>query len=757
MVYASPGVTDVADVTVVAMSDNGDGTWSATADLGTLDTIGYAFVNGAIDPANVESVPEACGLPSGFGFNIRPFVNTAIAPAALAPVCFSLCTNCPTINVTYTVDMTNEGASPDGVTMLVGGPGVTEVGDVIAYPMTDNMDGTWSVTIGSTSGDTLGYAFMNGALAVDNVESVPEECGLPSGFGFNIRPQIIEGFEDYAVEPVCFSECGDCPVIGLSCEEPNVIISEDFEGQTVGEEPTAEFIIPWPTTTSLGLISDEVGGTNSHRITGTGSDVDPVYLLADENITSGHYIVSWDMYVPSGNLAYYNFQKDVTPAVEWAFQLYFDGDGTGRLEAGSASAAEPRATFTYPVDEFFPIVHVIDVDNNLVRVHVNGSWVSSWPLTYQPFATTGLQSFGGVNFYPANADNLWYVDNFLFAEIPAPGDGLYCQSATSIDVGAHTVADLECFGAGIFYDVADGSGLEAAWYAYTAAADGYITVSSCDAPADTRAYVLGGSCDNLTLLGFNDDRCLMSTGDPYATLFDVPVTAGETYYIVWDSYWDALGFDFELTLTEGALPANNFCASAEAVDVGVHTTEGFGEASIGSGMLGASTNPASAVFAPAMYSGAAWFSYTPAEDQTIIITSCDSGEDTYLTVYTGTCDHVGTLTEVAVSDNDCANSSTVEIEVTAGTTYYIEWMDLDAAEPFEWEIIVNDPAITASFSVDASLLVDAGTFEGTMFIAGAFSGWENIEMSDADGDNVWTVDVLVDPNMTYEYTIQEWP
>ena len=92
MVYASPGVTDVGDVSVAAMSDNGDGTWSTTISLTTLDTIGYAFVNGMLAVDNVEAVPDDCGGDSGFGFNIRPYQQIAIDSSGVAPVCFGLCT-----------------------------------------------------------------------------------------------------------------------------------------------------------------------------------------------------------------------------------------------------------------------------------------------------------------------------------------------------------------------------------------------------------------------------------------------------------------------------------------------------------------------------------------------------------------------------------------------------------------------------------------------------------------------------------------
>ncbi|NRA48809.1 MAG: T9SS type A sorting domain-containing protein, partial [Phaeodactylibacter sp.] len=449
----------------------------------------------------------------------------------------------------------------------------------------------------------------------------------------------------------------------------------------------------------------------------------------------------------------YNFQKDVVPGTEWAFQLHFDGDGTGRLEAGAASADEPRATFTYPEDEFFSVVHVLDMDNNLVRVHVNNSWVSSWPVNWQPFEQDGVQTIGGVNFYPSDNTFVYYIDDFLFAQIPNPADGLYCQAAEAVEPGVITAAELDCFGGGIFYDPDDGAGLQSRWYSYTATADGYISVASCGGGVDTRAWILAGSCDNLTPVGVNDDRCeIEANGSAWASYREVAVTSGETYYIVWDDTWEAAGFDWELTLTEGDLPEGDFCESAEAVDPGMHTVEEFGEASVGGyrpGFFTTSTTP---------YAGGAWYSFTPESDGLMSINSCGTSADTWLFVYTGECGFQS-LELIAESDDDCIIASSVEdIAVTAGTTYYIEWIDRNDEAGFDWELIFNPPTVNVQMAVDVSLLVEAGELSPDgVFLAGSFSDFQNIEMSDLDGDNIYTVTVQIPENSTATYKFKNGP
>lgn len=659
------------------------------------------------------------------------------------------------VGITFNVDMQNETVSADGVNMVYAGPGVDDVGDVSVVGMTDaDGDGIYSATVNVTTLDTIGYAFVNGGVDPANVEVVADSCGVPSGFGFNVRPLINNSINPFSVDAVCFASCEACPLEVATCDEPTVIWLEDFEEQTVGEVPVNNFIIPWP---AAGIIMGDVSsdqaasGSNSHLITGDGTDVDPVYLLTGQTLTTGHYLVSWNMYIPGDSTAYYNFQKDAEPAVEWAVEVFFNGDGTGELFAGDAAA---RAGFTYPEDGWFEITTVIDIDNDLIRMHIDGQWVSSWPLNFDASSAGNLQSIGSVNYYPRpNEADFWYVDDFLVAQLPEPAEELYCQTATAVEPGIVTAGELDCFGGGLFYDPGDGAGLQSRWYSYTASADGYISVSACGGGADTRAWILAGACDDLTPVGVNDDRCeIEAGGSEWASYREVPVTAGETYYIVWDDTWEATGFDWELTLNEGDLPVGDFCESAEAVEPGTHTVDGFGEASVGGyrpGFFTTSTTP---------YAGGAWSSFTPESDGLMSINSCGAPGDTWLFVYTGDCG-LQSLELIAESDDDCIIASSVEeIEVTAGTTYYIEWIDRNDDGGFDWELNFSPPTVNVQLAVDVSILVDAGELSAEgVFVAGSFSDFNNVEMTDVDGDNIYTVTVQIPENSTATYKFKNGP
>ncbi|TXB61388.1 PA domain-containing protein [Phaeodactylibacter luteus] len=655
----------------------------------------------------------------------------------------------PAVPVTFNVDMNNETVSSDGVSMVVGGPGVTDLNEVTLVAMADeDGDGIYSVTYDVTTLDTIGYAFLNGALEVANLESVPDSCGLPSGFGFNIRPLINNAIDAFELDAVCFSSCSACPLDEVTdCDDPLIFFADDTEGYTEGEVSSqSDWWSVWPGATVGGQVTTEQAnsGAQSVKISGDIAGQDALVLLGDR--TEGHFITTWQMYVPEGSNAYFNIQHPEATG-NWALEVLMDNAGTGELSVYDGSGPYE---FSYPEGEWFPVTTIIDIDNDVARMIIGRRTIATWTFSGGSAATSNM--LGGINFYPLNATYTFYVDDLQYWQIPDAGVGQYCYTATEAAEGMNTVEDLSCFGGGVFYDTGDNSGLSARWFSYTATEDGYINISSCGAPADTRGYILGGPCDDLSILSANDDRCLMSTGDPYATLAEAPVTAGETYYIMWDSYWDDLGFDWELTFTAGDLPESNFCESAAAVEPGTYTTDSFGEAAIGKGLLGASTNSASAFFAPALYAGAAWYAYTPSEDQTIRINSCDSGEDTYVIVYTGECGNFSSLTLAGESDDDCIVSSDLTLDVTAGTTYYIEWLDLYEPASFDWELSVVQQVASVTFNVDVTLLVDAGELSGDgMFIAGSFSNFENVAMSDSDGDNIWTVTVDVPQNMMSTY------
>ncbi|MGY0391135.1 FG-GAP-like repeat-containing protein [Bizionia sp. KMM 8389] len=82
------------------------------------------------------------------------------------------------------------------------------------------------------------------------------------------------------------------------------------------------------------------------------------------------------------------------------------------------------------------------------------------------------------------------------------------------------------------------------WFRYTPSSDIELTVTTDliqNDGVDTRVNIYSGTCDALVCEAGDDD-----SGTLYLSLASVNVTAGETYYIVFDNRWDSSGFDFQI-------------------------------------------------------------------------------------------------------------------------------------------------------------------------------------------------------------------
>ncbi len=200
----------------------------------------------------------------------------------------------------------------------------------------------------------------------------------------------------------------------------------------------------------------------------------------------------------------------------------------------------------------------------------------------------------------------------------------------------------------------------------------------------------GDPCDDGNDLTFNDvydENCNCAgtqecTGTPGGTTgpgADCDDGNPDTFGDVYDDNCMCAGFP----LGDGAS-----CADAIVIDPGTYTTEamvgGDGYQDIcGDGTPGAN---------------ARWYAFTPPSDGTMSISSCNGGSDTRLSVGTGDC---GALACFANSDDVCAvvpdglnfAAELVDLAVTGGTTYYIQWDDRWDGQAFTFTLtfVSNTP------------------------------------------------------------------
>ncbi|MFK7934550.1 MAG: PA domain-containing protein [Saprospiraceae bacterium] len=338
-------------------------------------------------------------------------------------------------------------------------------------------------------------------------------------------------------------------------------------------------------------------------------------------------------------------------------------------------------------------------------------------------------------------------------------DNLFCARATPITPGTYTVDSIyqdPVFGNGNGAGTSEvDDNIDAAkWYSFTPTEDGVMSINSCLGGADTRLLVHTGVCtvlgslESLTLEALNDDACPFEDGNEdqaWASGISRFVTAGTTYHIEWNNRWMApnTGFSFSLDFTPQAFEAAEGEAACSAIAVGAGTF----------------TVDTLAGFGAAQRNGFAseWYSFTLDAAQVVSISSCGATANTVVNLYSGaSCDalaFVGQNNDGA-SEGCAPASELAEFVAEAGVTYYIEWSDVLDASGFDWTLSISDiPAVPTTFTVDMTVV---GASADGVFMAGDFSGWENVAMTD-NGDNTWSLTVDLTAFDTTQYKFKNGP
>ncbi len=139
------------------------------------------------------------------------------------------------------------------------------------------------------------------------------------------------------------------------------------------------------------------------------------------------------------------------------------------------------------------------------------------------------------------------------------------------------------------------------------------------------------------------------------------------------------------------------CTTALQVVTGVHLADGPNSGDPGPSCGGGTNGD--------------WYLYTATFTGTITITSChplndNLSYDTYLKVFTGTCDAltcVGYNDDMAQSGQTCPSNifaSYMEVNVTAGQSYFIVWTNTFASIPFHWELNECAGTVTGATYMD---------------------------------------------------------
>ncbi|MDP8201221.1 MAG: GEVED domain-containing protein, partial [Candidatus Tenebribacter burtonii] len=152
---------------------------------------------------------------------------------------------------------------------------------------------------------------------------------------------------------------------------PAIIAEDNFDSYTVGDYLAVVNPALWTTWSNLPgssedvLVSDAQANSPSNSIL---VELNNDCVMIMDDYTSGVYSMDIDMFVPTGFCGYYNMQKTSVIGTEWAWQIYFQTDGTALADAGAAGAL----TFAFNHDEWMDLKLVIDLDTDWCDFYFNG-------------------------------------------------------------------------------------------------------------------------------------------------------------------------------------------------------------------------------------------------------------------------------------------------------------------------------------------------------------------------------------------------
>jgi len=286
-------------------------------------------------------------------------------------------------------------------------------------------------------------------------------------------------------------------------------------------------------------------------------------------------------------------------------------------------------------------------------------------------------------------------------------------------------------------DHAGDAGGHSVWYSWTPSQTEPVKISTCEffGSLDTvLAVYTGSSLDALTPVASNDDAGSEGFECTYVeSAVTFTATAGTTYRIAVDGVGGAVD-KFHLHID--GRPANDDFADAEEV---TSSFSSFGTQGSNRFATAESGEPQHAGTAGGT---SVWFSWTPASDRAIAISTCENlgtDLDTVLAVYTGSS--LDNLTQVASDDDSGRRScgradSEVRFQAQGGTTYRIA-VDGKAGAQGRFDLNFEASAANDDFAAAEALPVGFPTGgTGSTRFASKEPG-EPSHAGDPGGGSVW--------------------
>jgi len=238
--------------------------------------------------------------------------------------------------------------------------------------------GTWTVSLYNGFGSSVGLEFT------DVTFTVPYVCPLDG-----LAPGCTdEGACNF--DPLADYNDGSCDYFCFTCSE--TLLLETFQSYDPSLPLTVQSTNGWETWSGPSGTAEDpfvVFDGFDGALALVSTEADPVQssdVIFPIGATSGEYVVQFSIFTESGQTAYYNFQGEATPGIEWTLETFIDTQGDLAFVQGEDTLQS--SGYQVGSDNFF--THIFDLDNNEVRVVIGSQLVAL--LDYPG-------NLGGVNFY----------------------------------------------------------------------------------------------------------------------------------------------------------------------------------------------------------------------------------------------------------------------------------------------------------------------------------------------------------------------
>ena len=232
-------------------------------------------------------------------------------------------------------------------------------------------------------------------------------------YGMDIYPPT-EDIADFYMDDIVFS------LVQMGTE----FHREDFSAYTVGEkiaEQALDLGIGYWTTWSGDLGEEEDGEVilfENNKVGSFSYGVDQILLLGEK--TEGIWELSLKIYVPTGKEGYFNILAGDDGGDEetyWAFDVYFNEDGSSPGNGKVYASDEEPVTFTFNHNAWTNVKARIDLDDDNVMFYINNNLIHQWVYTSGPWGTCPKVIYGLDIFPPTENIAQFYIDDIELSKV----------------------------------------------------------------------------------------------------------------------------------------------------------------------------------------------------------------------------------------------------------------------------------------------------------------------------------------------------